>query len=128
MKIRDAMTTEVQLCTPDDTLRDAAEASGVQPTALERDDVAGGHPTVTGDPAGTDGRAIASATDPDDATELALPEDNGRRDESLRLIPEHREAPDWEQLAGLATDATTALAAGRCDCAASVATGKASGL
>ena len=26
MKIRDAMTTEVQLCTPDDTLRDAAEA------------------------------------------------------------------------------------------------------
>ena len=26
MKVRDAMTTEVQLCTPDDTLRDAAEA------------------------------------------------------------------------------------------------------
>jgi CBS domain-containing protein len=26
MKVRDAMTSEVQLCTPDDTLRDAAEA------------------------------------------------------------------------------------------------------
>jgi len=26
MKVRDAMTPEVQLCTPDDTLRDAAEA------------------------------------------------------------------------------------------------------
>jgi CBS domain-containing protein len=26
MKVRDAMTIEVQLCTPDDTLRDAAEA------------------------------------------------------------------------------------------------------
>ena len=26
MKVREAMTTEVQLCTPDDTLRDAAEA------------------------------------------------------------------------------------------------------
>jgi CBS domain-containing protein len=26
MKVRDAMTAEVQLCTPDDTLRDAAEA------------------------------------------------------------------------------------------------------
>jgi CBS domain-containing protein len=26
MKVREAMTTDVQLCTPDDTLRDAAEA------------------------------------------------------------------------------------------------------
>jgi CBS domain-containing protein len=26
MKVRDAMTSDVQLCTPDDTLRDAAEA------------------------------------------------------------------------------------------------------
>jgi CBS domain-containing protein len=26
MKVRDAMTTDLQLCTPDDTLRDAAEA------------------------------------------------------------------------------------------------------
>ena len=26
MKVSDAMTTEVQLCTPDDTLKDAAEA------------------------------------------------------------------------------------------------------
>ena len=28
MKIRDAMTPDVQLCTPEDTLRDAAEAMG----------------------------------------------------------------------------------------------------
>jgi CBS domain-containing protein len=28
MKVRDAMTPEVQLCTPDDTLKDAAEAMG----------------------------------------------------------------------------------------------------
>jgi CBS domain-containing protein len=26
MKVRDAMTADVQLCTPDDTLKDAAEA------------------------------------------------------------------------------------------------------
>jgi CBS domain-containing protein len=28
MKVRDAMTPDVQLCTPDDTLKDAAEAMG----------------------------------------------------------------------------------------------------
>jgi CBS domain-containing protein len=28
IKVSDAMTPEVQLCTPDDTLRDAAEAMG----------------------------------------------------------------------------------------------------
>jgi DNA polymerase-3 subunit epsilon/ATP-dependent DNA helicase DinG len=40
-----------------------------------------------------------------------VPEDNGRRDESVRLVPEHRVAPEWERLAGLASDATTALSA-----------------
>src|SRR6266576_6955856 len=29
MKVRDAMSPEVQLCTPDDTLKDAAEAMAV---------------------------------------------------------------------------------------------------
>ncbi len=31
MKVRDAMSPEVQLCTPDDTLKDAAEAMAVLP-------------------------------------------------------------------------------------------------
>ena len=29
MKVSDVMTSEVQLCTPDDTLKDAAQAMGV---------------------------------------------------------------------------------------------------
>jgi predicted DnaQ family exonuclease/DinG family helicase len=40
-----------------------------------------------------------------------VPEDNGRRDESVRLVSEHRGAPEWERLAGLASDAATALSA-----------------
>jgi ATP-dependent DNA helicase DinG len=40
-----------------------------------------------------------------------LPEDNGRRDESLRLLAEHREDAEWERLSGLASDVTTTLAA-----------------
>jgi DNA polymerase-3 subunit epsilon/ATP-dependent DNA helicase DinG len=40
-----------------------------------------------------------------------LPEETTRRDEAVRLVPEHRERADWPALAGLAGDAVTALAA-----------------
>jgi DNA polymerase-3 subunit epsilon/ATP-dependent DNA helicase DinG len=50
-----------------------------------------------------------------------LPEANGRRDESLRLLPEHREDAGWDRLSGLASDATTALAALQADLGRAVA-------
>jgi predicted DnaQ family exonuclease/DinG family helicase len=39
-----------------------------------------------------------------------LPEEPGRRDESVRLLPEHREREDWPALAASAGDLVTALA------------------
>jgi len=36
MKVRDAMSPEVQLCTPDDTLKDAAEAMAALGVGLLR--------------------------------------------------------------------------------------------
>ena len=39
-----------------------------------------------------------------------LPEEPGRRDESVRLLPEHRERDDWPALAAAAGDLVTALA------------------
>ena len=40
-----------------------------------------------------------------------VPEEPVRRDESVRLLPEHREREDWPALAGAAADLVTALAA-----------------
>jgi predicted DnaQ family exonuclease/DinG family helicase len=40
-----------------------------------------------------------------------LPDELLRRDEAVRLVPEHREREDWAPLAGQAVDASTALAA-----------------
>jgi predicted DnaQ family exonuclease/DinG family helicase len=44
-------------------------------------------------------------------TRRQLPDDGMRRDEAVRLVPEHREREDWEGLAALAADAVVALAA-----------------
>ena len=44
-------------------------------------------------------------------TRRQLPDDGIRRDEAVRLVPEHREREDWPVLAGLAADAVVALGA-----------------
>jgi len=44
-------------------------------------------------------------------TRRQLPEDGMRRDEAVRLVPEHREQEDWPALAGLAADAVAELGA-----------------
>jgi predicted DnaQ family exonuclease/DinG family helicase len=44
-------------------------------------------------------------------TRRQLPDEGMRRDEAVRLVPEHREREDWEGLAALAADAVVALAA-----------------
>jgi Rad3-related DNA helicase len=44
-------------------------------------------------------------------TRRQLPEEGMRRDEAVRLVPEHREREDWPALAGLAADAVAALGA-----------------
>jgi predicted DnaQ family exonuclease/DinG family helicase len=44
-------------------------------------------------------------------TRRQLPEEGMRRDEAVRLVPQHREREDWAALAGLAADVAAALGA-----------------